>query len=299
MARKNKESREYWRDREIEHAKLMLKDDQEFSKTLAALYRSTSTEIENTVTGMLERYASKNGLSVADVRKRLTATDIRDYEAKAARYVKEKDFSPLANEEMAIYNLKMRTSRLDLINAHINLDLTALTDEVDKLVGERLIDAGQAETLRQAGILGATITIDRSGLEYIARRNFHGDDFSGHLWKNKRLLHGELKKRLAESITTGQSSKVAARKLRQTVEQNVSNSQRIMVTELARVQSEVQKESYKQADISMYEFIATEGGCKICAPLDGERFNVSDAMPGSNMAPMHPHCRCSSGPYYE
>src|SRR5690606_18459060 len=110
MARKNKESREYWRDREIEHAKLMLKDDQEFSKTLAGLYRSTSTEIDNTVTAMLERYASKNGLSIADVRKRLTTTDIRDFEAKAARYVKEKDFSPLANEEMAIYNLKMRTS---------------------------------------------------------------------------------------------------------------------------------------------------------------------------------------------
>lgn len=299
MARRPKQSREYWRDREIAHAKSMLRKEADFARELERLYRSTSDEIEKTVFSMLERYATKEGISMADVNKRLSATDIREYEGKAAQYVREKDLSARANAEMAIYNLRMKTSRLELIDAHVNLDLIALTDQTDRRIGEQLIRYGLDEVERQSGILGQALLLDRAGIGYIARQRFLDDDFSNRLWTNKRLLHAELKERLAEAITTGQGSKIASRKLRQTVQQSVYNAQRLMVTEHARVQSEVQKESYKQADISQYEYIATEGGCKICAPLDGERFNVSDAMPGSNMAPMHPHCRCSSAPFVE
>lgn len=298
MARKAKESREYWRDREILHAQSMLKKEEEFARQLEMLYRNTSNEIEKNVGFMLERYASKNGLTMADVQKRLDATDIRDYEAKAAQYVREKNLSARANEEMAIYNLKMRTSRLELIDAHVNLDLIALTDQVDKRIGAQLITIGSAELARQSGLLGEALWLDRKGLEYIARRKFLGEDFSERLWKNKELLHGELQKRLSEAVITGQGSRDAARKLRQTVEQSVYNSERLMVTESARVQSEIQRESYRMAEITIYEYIATERSCPICIPLDGQRFNVRDGVPGTNMSPMHPHCKCSTAPYY-
>ena len=295
----SKDSQTYWKDREIEHARLMLKEDKEVAKVLAALYQDTSAEIERTVLAMLERYAENNELTIADVRRQIAMMDIRDYESKAARYVREKDFSPRANEELTLYNLKMKTSRLQLIEAHINLDLTALTVDVERVIGDRLIGRGYAEVIRQSGILGETININRSGLEYIARRQFHGDDFSGHLWKNKRLLHDELQKRLSEFIITGQSSKDAARKLRGIVNQTVYNSERIMVTEGARVQTEVQMASYKDAAIDQYEYIATEKACSVCEPLDGKIMRVADAAPGLNMAPMHPHCRCSTAPYAE
>lgn len=299
MARRNKDSRTYWRDREIEHAKAMLREEAKIARELERLYRNTSDEIEKTVLQMLQRYSVRNEISMAELNQLLSYTDIRDFEEKAARYVREKNFSDVANSEMALYNLKMKNSRMELIDAHINLDLIALVDETDELLGATLVKFGQAELARQAGILGQAITLERAGVAYIARRKFLGDDFSDRLWKNKRLLHAELKERLAEAVMTGQGSTVAARKLRQTVNQSVYNAQRLMVTEHARVQSEMQMESYKQADIEQYEYITTENACKICGPMDGEIMDVRNGRPGATMPPIHPHCKCSTAPYVE
>lgn len=294
MARTSKPSEQYWREREIQHAKSMLKDDIKVSKRIQALYNDAAREIEKEINTMLSNYAGREGLSLSEARKLVNNTDIRDFEAKAARYVKEKDFSPKANREMAIYNLKMKMSRLELMQAHIDLELTALTDGMEKLTYDRLITVGMNEFERQSGILGQSLEFDRDGIVYIARRNFHGDDFSDRIWKNKRILHDELNKRLSESIITGQHPREAARKLRDRIEQSVFNSERIMITESARVQSEVQMESFKQSGYDEYEFITTEGACAVCGPLDGQTFRVSNAQPGTNLPPMHPHCRCST-----
>lgn len=299
MARTIKNSREYWREREIEHAKTMLKDDYKIVERIKQLYRDTAREIEKEIGYLLQRYAGEEGLSMADVVKLANETDIRDFEEKAARYVREKNFSDRANWEMAIYNLKMRVSRLELILRYIDLELIALTDGVEGLIFERLIEVGMEELRRQSGILGQDLHFERIGVEYIAKRQFHGDDFSNRLWKNKRLLHFELEKRLAESITKGQNPRVAARKLQEKVQQTAFNSERLLITETARVQSEVQIESFKQAGIEKYEFIATEGACDVCKPLDGEIFTVAEGMPGTNMAPMHPFCKCSVAAYVD
>src|SRR5699024_6667648 len=145
-------------------------------------------------------------------------TDVRDFESKAARYVKERNFSKKANEEMKIYNLKMKVSRLEMIEAHIDLELIALTDEMDQLINDRLMEVGMDELKRQSGILGGSFEMDKHGVKYISSRKFHGDDFSSRLWKNKRILHDELEKRLTESIIRGQHPREAARKLRKRIE---------------------------------------------------------------------------------
>lgn len=294
MARTSLPSREYWREREIEHAKIMLKDDMKVVDRMKDLYEDTAREIEKEINTMLSNYATRNELSFDDVRQLVNDTDIRAFERKAARYVREKNFSDRANREMAIYNLKMKVSRLEMTLRHIDLELIAMTDGLEKLTYDRLIQVGMEELERQAGILGADFEFDRTGVDYIARQQFHGEDFSDRLWRHKNELHTELEKRLVESITRGQSPIEAARKLRQEIESSVFNSERLLITETARVQSEVQMESFKQLDIHEYEFIATEAACEVCKPLDGEIFSVNAAMPGTNMPPMHPFCRCST-----
>ena len=75
------------------------------------------------------------------------------------------------------------------------------------------------------------------------------------------------------------------------------NSQRLMITEMTRVQTEVQRLSYKNAGIDEYEFIAEPSACDICKPLDGKIFKLKDMQGGINAPNMHPNCRCSTAPY--
>ncbi|HLR66765.1 MAG TPA: minor capsid protein [Virgibacillus sp.] len=297
--RRSKNSREYWREREIDHSKSMLKDENEVMKEIVRLYESAEREIEKETQYLLEKYAERNEITINEAKKKASNTDIRDYEDKAKKYVAEKDFSKKANEEMAIYNLKMQLSRLELLSMYINLELVAMTDGVEKKTTSHLLGVGERELKRQAGILGKSLRLDKEGIKYIAKRKFHDEDFSDRLWKNKNLLHNELEYRLSESLIKGQNPKKAAQKLRETIEQSVYASERILRTESARVQSEVQMESLKKAGYGKYEFIATERACKICSPMDGKVFDVKDAVPGDTLPPIHPNCRCSTVSHYE
>src|SRR5699024_12354054 len=268
-------------------------------KEMKKRYRIAAKEVEKEINTQLDNYASKNGLSLADDKREVSATDIRDYEDKARKYVKEKNFSTKANREMARYNLKMKISRLELLQSHIDLELIALADEMYKDMMDDLMKVGNDEVRRQAGILAESISIGFTAVEQIAKRKFHDFDFSSRIWRNKALLHRELKDRLIEQITKGQNPRKAARIMRETIEQFVYNTERIMRTESARVQTEVQTESFKKAGFDKYEFITTEGACEICEPLDGKIFKVKDYQPGNNASPMHPHCRCSTAAHMD
>ena len=67
-----------------------------------------------------------------------------------------------------------------------------------------------------------------------------------------------------------------------------------MRTELARVQTEAQKQSFIRNGFDHYEFITNSGCCGDCQELNGKHFPVEKMMPGENAPPLHPHCRCST-----
>ena len=54
----------------------------------------------------------------------------------------------------------------------------------------------------------------------------------------------------------------------------------------------------REAAVTEYEFVCTGDAetCDICRGLSGERFPISQRMPGTNFPPMHPWCRCFFDP---
>lgn len=296
MTRTSKDSRTYWIERELDHARSVETDHKKIMKDIVKMYEDTGREIEKEINNLISKYATDKGISLSDAKKAVSEIDIRDYEDKARRYVRDRDFSKRANEEMKRYNLKMKVSRLELTQSYIDLELIALTDRVDAEIYDRLSLVVFGEVERKAGILGEGIKVSQKEIAYIVSRKFHGDDFSNRLWRDKALLHRELNKRLSESITRGQHPRQAARKLRDMIDQSVYVADRLLVTETARVQSESQLYAYDRADVEEYEFVTTEGACMICGPMDGEVFEVTDARPGVNISPIHPNCRCSTIP---
>lgn len=100
-----------------------------------------------------------------------------------------------------------------------------------------------------------------------------------------------------KGLIQGKGARELARSLRTLCGASQRNAERLMITELARVQIEAQKLSYKENDFEEYEYIAEPTACPICKVLDGKHFKVAKMLPGENAAPMYPHCRCSTAPY--
>ena len=74
-----------------------------------------------------------------------------------------------------------------------------------------------------------------------------------------------------------------------------------MSTELSRVRTEAQKQSFMRNGFDEYEFVActNKDVCSLCRGLDGEHFKVEDMAPGENAPPMHPSCHCSVAAYMD
>mgnify|MGYP002639552328 CR=1 FL=1 len=290
-------SKSYWEKREAEQLKHYITNEKEFDKEIKRIYQKQLDSIQSEINSFYGKYASKEGITIAEAKKRVSKLDIAAYERKAKQYVKEKNFSEKANEEMRIYNATMRINRLELLKANIGLEMIAGHDELDKFMSGILKGRTEEELKRQAGILGKTIMNNAQKADAIVNASFHNAKFSDRIWMYQDLLKNELNSLLQSGMIQGKNPRLLARDLQKKFDVSTSNAERLMRTELARVQTEAQKQSFERNGFEEYTFIANSGCCDICQSLNGKHFKVAKMIPGENAAPMHPHCRCSVAAY--
>lgn len=290
-------SKSYWEKREAEQLKHYITNEKEYDKEIKRIYQKQLDSIQSEINSFYGKFASKEGITIAEAKKRVSKLDIAAYERKAKQYVEEKNFSAKANEEMRLYNATMRINRLELLKANIGLEMIAGHDELDKFMSGILKGRTEEELKRQAGILGKTIKNNAQKADAIVNASFHNAKFSDRIWMYQELLKNELNSLLQSGMIQGKNPIVLAKELQKMYNVSVNNAERLMRTELARVQTEAQKQSFERNGFEEYTFIANSGCCDICQSLNGKHFKVSKMMPGENAAPMHPHCRCSVAAY--
>lgn len=283
----------YWRDRELEHIKKMIKNDAAVARRIRQKYMDAMREIEAQIDAFYGRYADAEGISMEEARKRVTALDIEAYKKKAERYVRDKEFSKRANEEMRIYNVSMKINRLQLLKLNIELELLAAVGDEERILFEELTKVARSEFERQSAILGESLNYNEKNIKSIVNSSFLNATWSDRLWVNQDALRGQLDRLLNRGIIQGKNPRELARDLRKAFDTSIYNSERLLRTEMARVQQDVFQDSMEQSGFDAYEFIAEPDACPECSALDGKVFPLKDTEVGVNAYPMHPNCRCS------
>ena len=110
---------EYWRKRETAQRKKNIKNEAEYQKKIDEIYEYMLRNIQKEINSFYTKYAREEGISIADAKKKVSQLDIKAYERKAKKYVKNRDFSKEANEEMKLYNLTMKINRLEMLKAKL------------------------------------------------------------------------------------------------------------------------------------------------------------------------------------
>ena len=297
-------SSEYWRRREEEALKHYITDEKQYDKELHRIYENMLDSVQSEINAFYGKYAASEGITLAEAKKRVSKLDIKAYERKAAKYVKEKTFSKTANEEMRLYNATMKINRLEMLKANIGLELIAGHNELEKFMGGILKGRTNAELKRQAGILGKTITNNAQLANSIVNASFHNATFSDRIWQYQDIMKADLSKLIQQGMIAGKNPRALAKDLRKYFigDETLKNgkngavyaTERLMRTELARVQTEAQKQSFKRNGFTYFEFITNSGCCPICAAINGKHYKVDKMQIGLNAPPIHPHCRCST-----
>ena len=296
-------SKTYWEKREAEALKHYLQEEQEYQAQLRAIYQNMLDAAQKEIDAFYGRYADKEQITLAEAKRRVSKLDIAAYQRKAKRYVADKDFGKQANEEMRLYNLTMKVNRLEMLKANIGLELVAGHDEQEKFMSKILRGRTEEELQRQAGILGKTVRNNAKLAETIPNASFHGATFSERIWGNQAQMKADLSKLLQQGLIQGKNPRALSKDLRKYYIGDGKDggaayaAERLMRTELARVQTEAQRQSFLANGFEMYTFHVNHGCCAACSDLDGKHFKIKDMMPGKNAPPMHPNCRCSASAY--
>lgn len=292
-------SRTYWKNREEEQRKKNIRDEAEYAKEIEKIYANMMDEIQKEINGFYTKYAKAEGITIAEAKKRVSKMDIDAYSRKAEQYVKDKDFSKEANEEMRLYNAAMKINRLEMLKANIGMHLVGGFDELQKYFEQILTEKTLEEFERQASILGKSIQNNAKMAHSIVNASFHNAKYSDRIWMYQDMMKAELSKLLQTGLIQGKNPRILARHLTKLFGVSRKNAERLMITEVSRVQAEAQKQSYIRNGFDEYEFIAEPTACPICRSLDGKHFKVSKMMPGENAHPMHPNCHCSVAAYMD
>ena len=126
------------RKQELKHIEQSLKDDRKMKRELAKIYNSSLEDIQRHIDADIQRFAHKEGVSMAEAKRIISKTDVEAFQSTAKRYVEEKNFTPKANKELRKHNITMRSNRLELMQARINLDIIALALEEEQLTGKHI-----------------------------------------------------------------------------------------------------------------------------------------------------------------
>lgn len=311
-------SNDYWRKREEEALAGYQKSEAEYDKEINRIYSDMLDACNKEINAFYGKYAKAEGITLAEAKKRVSKLDIEEYERKAAKYVKDASldrkvnggktnkqgyyFSEKANEEMRLYNATMKINRLEMLKANIGLEMIKGHAELETFMSDILQGRTAEELARQAGILGKTVRNNAQLAHAIPNASFHNATFSDRVWMYHDIMKADLSKLIEQGLIRGKNPRQLARELEKYVKGDAKggakfNAERLMRTELARVQTEAQKQSFERNGFEEYEFIANSNCCDICKSKDGKHFKVADMMPGENAAPMHPHCRCSTAAY--
>ena len=289
------------RKEELKHIEQSLKDDRKMKHELAKIYNSSLEDIQRHIDADIQRFAHKEGVSMAEAKRIISKTDVEAFQSTAKRYVEEKNFTPQANKELRRYNVTMRSNRLELLQARINLDTVMLAWEEEQLTAKYITEEVIKEHIRQAGILGMTVP-SSSQLETLAKAvllsDVSGATFSDRIWANQNELRNNINQTIERALIRGEHPRKSAANIKHLIRDEYGKKQRaaerILITETARAQTIAGVEAFKKAEVDKMMWIAEPSACPACSEMDGKVFDINTT---GLTIPAHPFCRCSYAGY--
>lgn len=178
----------------------------------------------------------------------------------------------------------------------ISKQLLALGDKSTKVIETKLVDYYNKNyelVARQNGFFYQPL--DNGLIKQIVNAVWvkqDGKTWSQRVWVNLENLQGSMAKILTDAFTTGLSADKVTELIMNDMNVGYSQASRLARTELSHVRIQSTLDSYKEAGITKYQYIANGPRmCEECEELNGQVFDIDDVE--APLPPVHPNCVCA------
>ena len=294
----NLSNKEYWVKREAYKLKKGLKDLKKIEKELVDEYKKAMNEIGKEISNLFYKYAKDNNLSYSDAKKYLNSSEFKEFKRDLKSYMKliEKTGDEELLLELNTLAMKSRISRLEEMFYQCGKYINEVYESTNKrlqIAYSSTIKDNYYQTIydihKAIGVGASFSYIDNDMIKEILAFPWSGRHYSQRLWSNRTKLKNAMVEELTQMLIQGKGVKETSKALSKRLDADLKNCIRLIHTEHSYFMETASQKAYDELDIDKYKILATldKRTSKICQDLDGEVFNVKDAVVGVNMPPFH------------
>ena len=298
-------SRDYWelRKAELMHAQIERADItfEEISK----VYDKSKKYIEKNVKGIFNKFSLEYGLTKKEAEQVVNLMRSK----KASNLVPALNLVPMSERVQQVLNdlnspayvsrinrLQSLIDEIDNIQRYIAKHEISKTTDLYKDVAKHGYYNNIHQMQTQTGIGFSFNALDEDLVERLIKTPWNGRNYSERIWNNTQKLSETLKDEVLQAVLTGKKEKDVTDELINRFNVSEFESKRLIRTETAHINNEMEALSYEEADIEKYRFVAVldTRTSHICREHDYKVYKVSERQVGVNYPPLHPFCRSTT-----
>lgn len=304
---------EYWK---LRFEQLEQAQNQKGVKAYADIerqYKEAQKQLEGQIARWYQRFATNNGISLAEARQYLKGADLKEFKWDVQEYIKYGQDNALNSgwmKELENASAKYHISKLEALKVQTQHSLEVMYAKQFGTMHGALSDAFEsgyyhtAYELQHGFNVGWDIAgLDQAQIEKVLAKPWAADgyNFSERIWGNKNKLISEVHNELSRNIMLGADLQKAIDSLAKKMNTSKNNAGRLVMTEEAYFSSAAQKDCFESLGVEQYEIVATLDShtSDICRSLDGKHFPMKDYQPGVTAPPFHVYCRSTTVPYFD
>lgn len=304
---------EYWK---LRFEQLEQAQNQKGVKAYADIerqYKEAQKQLEGQIARWYQRFATNNGISLAEARQYLKGADLKEFKWDVQEYIKYGQDNALNSgwmKELENASAKYHISKLEALKVQTQHSLEVMYAKQFGTMHGTLSDAFEsgyyhtAYELQHGFNVGWDIAgLDQAQIEKVLAKPWAADgyNFSERIWGNKNKLISEVHNELSRNIMLGADPQKTIDSLAKKMNTSKNNAGRLVMTEEAYFSSAAQKDCFESLGVEQYEIVATLDShtSDICRSLDGKHFPMKDYQPGVTAPPFHVYCRSTTVPYFD
>ena len=282
-----------------------------YANEISNIYDSATRELEGQLTKWYTRYATNEGITLAEAKRLLNTRELEEFRMDVHEYIKKgRSLDPQWAKQLEGASVRVHISRLEALKVQTQ-QLAERTkgyvaDSFDEFAVKTYSDQYYKtifEIQKGAGI-GFDITkLDEKQIRKVINKPWavDGKNFSQRIWGDRTKLVNELHQTLSKGIIQGKAPQKMVKELSERMGVSKSATARLVYTESSFFANQATLDSYKEMGVDSYEILATldTRTSPVCQGMDGKTFDVKDMQVGVNYPPFHVFCRTTTVPFFD
>lgn len=276
-------------------------------------YRQAQKQLEGQIAAWYQRFASNNGVTLAEAKRMLNAKELAELKWDVNQYIQygqENAINGTWVKQLENASARFHISRLEALKLQTQQSIEVMfgnqLDSIDSTM-RNVYKSGYYHTAYEiqkgVGVGWDFSALDDKQISKVINKPWavDGKNFSERIWGNRQKLVNELNNTLTQNIILGKDPQKAIDEIARKMNTSKTNAGRLVMTEEAFFSSAAQKDCFTELDVEQFEIVATLDShtSDICRGMDGKHFKMSEWKVGETALPFHVHCRSTTIPYFD